>query len=72
MAILMALAGASPPTGGREGRVVLMFQPAEENGAGAAAVLAESEVRALKPIWRCRSIIFPASRLGHALCETGR
>lgn len=33
------------------GRVVLMFQPAEETGAGAAAVLADPALRGLEPDW---------------------
>jgi amidohydrolase len=47
MAILHALAaalGAEPP---RNARVILLFQPAEETGAGAAAVLADPRLAAL-------------------------
>jgi amidohydrolase len=35
----------------RTGRVVLMFQPAEEDGSGAAAVLADPDFAALRPDW---------------------
>jgi amidohydrolase len=33
------------------GRVILMFQPAEENGAGAAAVVADPRYPEIKPDW---------------------
>lgn len=33
------------------GRVILMFQPAEENGAGAAAVVADPRYSEIKPDW---------------------
>jgi len=33
------------------GRVVLMFQPAEENGAGAAAVVADPRYAGIRPDW---------------------
>jgi len=49
MAILAGLArrlGRQPP---RRGRAVLLFQPAEETGAGAAAVLADPRFAALAP-----------------------
>ncbi|WP_119391747.1 amidohydrolase [Taklimakanibacter lacteus] len=41
------LARARPTSG----RVILMFQPAEEDGAGAAAVIADPRYREIKPDW---------------------
>lgn len=33
------------------GRVILMFQPSEENGRGAAAVIADPKFKLIKPDW---------------------
>ncbi len=41
------LAACPPP----RGRVILVFQPAEETGTGAAALLADGRFRALDPDW---------------------
>ncbi|MBT9371002.1 amidohydrolase [Rhizobium sp. CSW-27] len=49
MAILSSLALAFQRSRPARGRVVLLFQPAEENGAGAAAVLADPKFRPLTP-----------------------
>jgi amidohydrolase len=49
MATLAALAVAFSRTRPRSGRVILLFQPAEENGAGAAAVLADDKFNNLRP-----------------------
>lgn len=49
MATLAALARGLGRRRPRRGRVVLMFQPAEENGAGAAAVIADPRFRDIAP-----------------------
>lgn len=51
------------------GRVILMFQPAEENGAGAAAVIADPRYREIRPDWafslhNIPEIAFGVGRLG--------
>lgn len=51
------------------GRVILMFQPAEEDGAGAAAVIADPRYPEIKPDWafslhNMPEIEFGAGRLG--------
>ncbi|KQV27500.1 peptidase M20 [Rhizobium sp. Root1203] len=71
MAILMALAKGLGRKRPARGRVVLMFQPAEENGAGAAAVLADPKFAALKPDLALSLHNFPGVRLGHALLRDG-
>ena len=71
MAILMALARLlsrnRPPTG----RVILLFQPAEETGAGAAAVLADPRYATIKPDWAFALHNMPGLPLGHATLRTG-
>ena len=49
MAILAALGRGLGRNRPRSGRVVLMFQPAEENGAGAAAVIADPQFAQIAP-----------------------
>ena len=49
MATLMALARGLSRQRPARGRAVLLFQPAEENGAGAAAVLADPRFGELAP-----------------------
>jgi amidohydrolase len=49
MAILAALARALGRQRPQRGRVVLMFQPAEEDGSGAAAVVADPKFRQIAP-----------------------
>ena len=49
MATLAAVAKELQSDRPKRGRVILLFQPAEENGAGAAAVLADPAFARLKP-----------------------
>lgn len=49
MAILAALARGLSRQRPKRGRAVLLFQPAEETGAGAAAVVADSKFREIAP-----------------------
>lgn len=71
MTILMALAkglGRQRPT---KGRAILMFQPAEENGAGAAAVLADPKFAEIKPDLVFSLHNFPGLSFGRAALRTG-
>lgn len=49
--ILLGLARILARKRPSSGRVVLMFQPAEENGAGAAAVVADPRYAEIRPDW---------------------
>ena len=71
MAILMALAKGLGRRRPARGRVVLMFQPAEENGAGAAAVLADPKFVSLTPDMSLSLHNFPGIPLGHVLLKEG-
>ena len=71
MTILMGLArliSRQPPA---RGRVVLMFQPAEETGAGAALVLADPRYASVKPDWAYALHNMPGLRLGHVTMKPG-
>jgi len=71
MAIVSALAHRfhrSPP---RRGRAVLLYQPAEETGAGAAAVLADPQYAALQPDYCFALHNMPGLPLGHAALRAG-
>ncbi|MEZ5752015.1 MAG: amidohydrolase [Paracoccaceae bacterium] len=54
-----------------KGRVVLMFQPAEEDGSGAAAVLADPEFAPLAPDWALSLHNMPGVALGDAWLAPG-
>jgi len=71
MAILMAVAKGLGQMRPARGRAILMFQPAEENGAGAAAVLADPKFAALRPDLSLSLHNFPGVRLGHVLLKEG-
>lgn len=71
MAILMALARLIHRRRPARGRVVLMFQPAEENGSGAAAVLADPRFAALRPDWAFALHNMPRRPFGHASLRAG-
>lgn len=51
MTLLMGLGRLIARRKPARGRVVLMFQPAEEDGSGAAAVVADPAFAAIKPDW---------------------
>lgn len=53
------------------GRVVLMFQPSEENGAGAAAVLADPHFAPLRPDWAFALHNMPGLPLGEVRVWAG-
>ncbi|MFC2969718.1 amidohydrolase [Acidimangrovimonas pyrenivorans] len=53
------------------GRAVLLFQPAEENGAGAAAVLADPQFAAIAPDWAFALHNMPGLPLGRVSLAEG-
>lgn len=71
MTILIALARLLSRNRPATGRVILMFQPAEENAAGAAAVLADPRFAALTPDWAFALHNMPGQPLGHATLRAG-
>jgi amidohydrolase len=71
MSILMAVATALGQKRPNKGRVILLFQPAEENGAGAAAVLADPQFATLKPDMALSLHNLPGVPLGHVLLREG-
>lgn len=69
--ILAALArglGRTPP---QRGRVVLLFQPAEENGAGAAAVIADPKFDGIRPDYAFSLHNMPGLPMGFAALADG-
>ncbi|MCO5065414.1 MAG: amidohydrolase [Rhizobiaceae bacterium] len=71
MTILAALArglGRKPPA---RGRAVLLFQPSEENGAGAAAVIADPKFAAIAPDYAFALHNMPGLPLGYAAVSQG-
>tara|TARA_R110002072_G_scaffold301189_1_gene480450 strand:- start:610 stop:1761 length:1152 start_codon:yes stop_codon:yes gene_type:complete len=69
--ILLGLARRLHRRAPRSGRVVLMFQPAEEDGTGAAAVLDDPGFAPLTPDWAFSLHNMPGVPLGHALIAPG-
>lgn len=71
MAILAALARGLRRDPPKQGRAVLLFQPAEENGAGAAAVLADPEFAQIEPDYAFALHNMPGLPLGFAALSEG-
>lgn len=71
MTILMAQARLIARRRPATGRVILLFQPAEENGTGAAAVLNDARYPDLKPDWAFALHNMPGLPLGHATLRAG-
>jgi amidohydrolase len=65
---LARLIARRPPA---RGRVVLMFQPAEEDGSGAAAVLADPRFAKIRPDWAFALHNMPGVPMGHAVIAPG-
>jgi amidohydrolase len=65
MAILMGLARMLSRQRPARGRTVLLFQPAEETGAGAASVLADPEFETISPDYAFSLHNMPGLPLGH-------
>jgi amidohydrolase len=55
----------------KSGRAILLFQPAEENGAGAAAVIADENFRPLTPDYSLSLHNMPGVRFGHVWLKDG-
>lgn len=53
------------------GRVILMFQPAEEDGSGAKAVVADPAFAAIKPDWAFAIHIEPGTPFGFVATRAG-
>ena len=71
MATLAAVGRALGRRRPAKGRVVLLFQPAEETGAGAAAVLADDKFRDLTPDISLSLHNMPGIPLGHVHLKDG-
>lgn len=71
MAILVGLGRVLARQRPASGRVVLLFQPAEETGAGARAVLADPRFGALACDWAFALHNLPGIPLGHAWLAPG-
>lgn len=70
-AILAALGRQLGRRGPGRGRVVLMFQPAEETGAGAAGVVADPRYAAIRPDFSFSLHNLPGTPLGHVRLKAG-
>ncbi|MDQ1849511.1 amidohydrolase [Gemmobacter fulvus] len=68
LAGLARLLGRQRPA---SGRVVLLFQPAEEDGSGAAAVLADPRFAQITPDYAFALHNLPGLPLGHVVLEQG-
>jgi amidohydrolase len=69
--ILMGLARLIARRGPARGRIVLLFQPAEEDGTGAAAVLADQRFAQIRPDLGFALHNMPGYPLGHAIIAPG-
>lgn len=69
--ILLGLARIIARQPHKRGRVVLMFQPAEEDGSGAAAVIADPRFAEIKPDWAFALHNMPGLPLGAASIMAG-
>lgn len=70
-AILLGVARLLARARPARGRVVLLFQPAEEDGSGAARVLADPRFAALRPDWAFALHNMPGLPLGHVSIAAG-
>ena len=71
MTLLMGLARHLSRNRPAKGRVILMFQPAEEDGSGAAAVTADPNFAAIKPDWAFAIHNMPGLALGQGVLKSG-
>ncbi|MGO4524113.1 amidohydrolase [Microvirga sp. 2MCAF35] len=71
MAILAGLARALSRQRPQRGRVILMFQPAEEDGSGAAAVVTDPRFRGISPDFAFALHNLPGMPFGHAALTEG-
>lgn len=71
MTLLMGLGRLVACQRPAKGRLVLLFQPAEEDGSGAAAVVADPAFGAIRPDWAFAIHNLPGLPLGHAALRAG-
>jgi amidohydrolase len=71
MVLLLGLARQLARRRPARGRVVLMFQPAEEDGSGARAVVQDPRYAALRPDWAFAIHNWPGAALGQARLAAG-
>jgi len=71
MAILVGLADYLGNNLPEEGRVVLLFQPAEENGEGAKSILADPKFESIQPDFVVALHNIPGEPKDKVLCKTG-
>ncbi|WP_282026323.1 amidohydrolase [Limimaricola cinnabarinus] len=71
MAILAGMAELLGRHRPRQGRAVLLFQPSEEDGQGAAAVIADPAFARIAPDWAFALHNMPGLPLGHAALRPG-
>ena len=71
MTMLMGLARLLARRPVRQGRVVVMFQPAEEDGSGARAVVADPRYASIKPDWAFAIHNEPGLAFGHVATRPG-
>jgi amidohydrolase len=71
MATLAAVGRALGRERPKTGRAILLFQPAEENGAGAEAVLADDKFADLAPDYSLSLHNMPGVRFGHVWLKDG-
>lgn len=71
MAMLLGVARRLAPSPPPRGRVVLLFQPAEETGTGAVAVAADPRLRALQADWLFALHNLPGYEAGRVLVRPG-
>ncbi|MGC1489492.1 MAG: amidohydrolase [Albidovulum sp.] len=71
MSMLMGLGRLIARAPVARGRLVLMFQPAEEDGSGARAVVADPAFAAIAPDWAFAIHIEPGKPFGHVSTRAG-
>jgi amidohydrolase len=71
MTFLMGLGRLIARQRPQRGRVVLMFQPAEEDGSGAAAVVSDARFAALRPDFAFAIHNMPGLPFGHSALKAG-
>jgi amidohydrolase len=71
MAIVTALAVRIAQDRPKKGRVILLFQPAEETGCGMKAVIADPKFAAIKPDYAFALHNIPGLPLGHVSTKEG-
>lgn len=72
MAIVCGLAALFQNNPPKTGKVVLMFQPSEENGMGAEAVIADPKFENMKPDWVFAMHNIPGHPLNQVIVKDGR